>query len=79
MLEYFPSNYHEPYFRTYVREDFPSIASGHGLRHRNDKAAFLSKVMVFDKQTHNGQAEQPGARGYRKARAVDAARIIADD
>jgi hypothetical protein len=49
MLEHFPVNYHEPYYSTYLKEDFPVIASCYGLMHRHDKAAFLSKVMVFDK------------------------------
>jgi ubiquinone/menaquinone biosynthesis C-methylase UbiE len=49
MLERFPQLYHEPYYRSYVGEDFPSIARGVGLTHRRDTKAFVSKVMVFDK------------------------------
>jgi ubiquinone/menaquinone biosynthesis C-methylase UbiE len=52
MLEHFPMNYHEPYFSTYIREDFSTIAGHYGLVHRPDTAAFLSKVMVFDKNAH---------------------------
>jgi ubiquinone/menaquinone biosynthesis C-methylase UbiE len=48
-LELFPQNFHEPYFSTYVKEDFRRLASGHGLVHRRDVPAFVSKVMVFDK------------------------------
>jgi ubiquinone/menaquinone biosynthesis C-methylase UbiE len=49
MLERFPGNYHEPYYSTYLREDFPAIAGCSGLSHHGDTKAFVSKVMVFDK------------------------------
>ncbi|MBZ0139471.1 MAG: class I SAM-dependent methyltransferase [Pseudorhodoplanes sp.] len=49
MLTSFPQRYHEPYFESYVSEDFPAIARGVGLVHRGDTKAFVSKVMVFDK------------------------------
>jgi ubiquinone/menaquinone biosynthesis C-methylase UbiE len=49
MLERFPQNYHEPYFLSYLGEDFPAIARRHGMTHRHDTKAFISKVMVFDK------------------------------
>ena len=49
MLDRFPQLYHEPYYESYVREDFPAIARRHGLIHRYDTKAFVSKVMVFDK------------------------------
>ena len=48
-LERFPRNYHEPYYRSYVREDFAAIARGCGLTFRRSTKAFVSKVMVFDK------------------------------
>jgi ubiquinone/menaquinone biosynthesis C-methylase UbiE len=50
MLELFPQNYHEPYYGSYLREDFGAIASGCGLTHVRDVNAFVSKVMVFDKR-----------------------------
>jgi ubiquinone/menaquinone biosynthesis C-methylase UbiE len=50
MLESFPQRYHEPYFESYIGEDFPAIARGFGLAHRGDTKAFVSKVMVFDKE-----------------------------
>jgi ubiquinone/menaquinone biosynthesis C-methylase UbiE len=50
MLERFPQHYHEPYYRSYVSEDFPAIARRYGLAHRHDTKAFVSKVMVFDKR-----------------------------
>jgi ubiquinone/menaquinone biosynthesis C-methylase UbiE len=49
LLERFPQNYHEPYFESYLDEDFAGIAKTHGLTHVRDEPAFVSKVMVFDK------------------------------
>ena len=49
LLELFPQNYHEPYYRSYILEDFGALASGCGLAHTRDFNAFVSKVMVFDK------------------------------
>ena len=49
ILERFPQNYHEPYYASYLGEDFAAIARGVGLMHRRDVKAFVSKVMVFDK------------------------------
>jgi ubiquinone/menaquinone biosynthesis C-methylase UbiE len=49
MLERFPRDYHEPYFLSYLTEDFPSVARDVGLVHRRDTRAYVSKVMVFDK------------------------------
>ena len=50
MLERFPQLYHEPYYQSYLREDFPAIARRCGLAHRRDTKAYVSKVMVFDKR-----------------------------
>ncbi len=49
LLERFPQNYHEPYFESYLDEDFTAIAGAQGLTHVRDEPAFVSKVMVFDK------------------------------
>jgi len=49
VLERFPHNYHEPYYASYIDEDFPAIARETGLTHVRDLKAFVSKVMVFDK------------------------------
>ena len=51
LLELFPQNYHEPYYRSYIVEDFGALASGYGLTHTRHVKAFVSKVMVFDKPT----------------------------
>jgi ubiquinone/menaquinone biosynthesis C-methylase UbiE len=49
MLERFPHNFHEPYYLSYLKEDFAAIAKGCGLSHVRDVNAFVAKVMVFDK------------------------------
>jgi ubiquinone/menaquinone biosynthesis C-methylase UbiE len=49
LLELFPQNYHEPYFLSYIDEDFGALAGACGLNHVRDVKAFVSKVMVFDK------------------------------
>jgi ubiquinone/menaquinone biosynthesis C-methylase UbiE len=49
MLELFPQNYHEPYYTSYLKEDFAALAADCGLAHVRDVNAFVSKVMVFDK------------------------------
>jgi ubiquinone/menaquinone biosynthesis C-methylase UbiE len=50
MLELFPRSYHEPYYNSYLKEDFRTIAASCGLTHIRDVNAFVSKVMVFDKR-----------------------------
>jgi ubiquinone/menaquinone biosynthesis C-methylase UbiE len=54
MLERFPKLYHEPYYHSYIREDFAAIAQSYRLASRPDVMAYLSKVMVFDKLTSGG-------------------------
>jgi ubiquinone/menaquinone biosynthesis C-methylase UbiE len=49
MLELFPQNYHEPYYASYIREDFAGLARVCGLTPAREVKAFVSKVMVFDK------------------------------
>jgi ubiquinone/menaquinone biosynthesis C-methylase UbiE len=49
LLELFPQNYHEPYYRSYTNEDFSALAKRYGLTHIKNVKAFVSKVMVFDK------------------------------
>ena len=46
---YFLRGYHEPYYVSYLKEDFGAIATACGLTHIRDVNAFVSKVMVFDK------------------------------
>jgi ubiquinone/menaquinone biosynthesis C-methylase UbiE len=50
LLELFPQSYHEPYYLSYLKEDFAALAAKCGLVHVRDVTAFISKVMVFDKQ-----------------------------
>lgn len=49
LLERFPQNYHEPYYASYLDEDFVAIARDCGLTHARNVNVFVSKVMVFDK------------------------------
>ncbi|MFZ3223939.1 MAG: methyltransferase domain-containing protein [Xanthobacteraceae bacterium] len=51
LLDLFPQNYHEPYYRSYANEDFSALAKRCGLTHIKNVKAFVSKVMVFDKPT----------------------------
>jgi ubiquinone/menaquinone biosynthesis C-methylase UbiE len=60
LLELFPQNYHEPYYSSYLDEDFAALARDCGLGHVRDVNAFISKVIVFDK---------PAARGRRRKAA----------
>lgn len=53
VLARFPQSYHEPYFESYVSEDFRTMARRCGLKHQRDTRAFVSKVMVFDKKAEN--------------------------
>ncbi|MFL6821086.1 MAG: class I SAM-dependent methyltransferase [Xanthobacteraceae bacterium] len=50
MLELFPRSYHEPYYSSYLKEDFRAAAADCGLTHIRDVNAYVSKVMVFDKR-----------------------------
>ena len=54
LLELFPQNYHEPYYSSYLDEDFIALARDGGLNHVRDVNAFISKVMVFDKPPASG-------------------------
>lgn len=49
MLEYFPVGFHEPYFGSYLNEDFVALFGEAGLAHEETELAFLTKVMRFSK------------------------------
>jgi len=49
LLALFPQNYHEPYYESYIEEDFRALAADCGLSHVRNVKAFVSKIMVFDK------------------------------
>jgi len=49
LLELFSQRYHEPYFLSYIDDDFAAVARDCGLVPASETIAFLSKVMVFDK------------------------------
>jgi ubiquinone/menaquinone biosynthesis C-methylase UbiE len=45
MLEYFPVGFHEPYFASYLAEDFPALFAAAGLAPEATELAFLTKVL----------------------------------
>ncbi|HEX7777110.1 MAG TPA: class I SAM-dependent methyltransferase [Parvibaculum sp.] len=49
LLEFFPIGFHEPYFGSYLAEDFPALFARAGLAVEETTPAFLSKVMTFRK------------------------------
>jgi ubiquinone/menaquinone biosynthesis C-methylase UbiE len=49
MLEYFPVGFHEPYFGSYLKEDFAALFAEAGLEPEETELAFLTKVMLFRK------------------------------
>ncbi len=50
MLEYFPVGFHEPYFSSYLKEDFAALFAEAGLDLEESEQAFLTKVMRFRKR-----------------------------
>jgi ubiquinone/menaquinone biosynthesis C-methylase UbiE len=54
LLEWFPVQFHEPYFAGYVREDLPRLFSEAGLAVEANWTAFLSKVLVVRKPERTG-------------------------
>jgi ubiquinone/menaquinone biosynthesis C-methylase UbiE len=49
LLEFFPIGFHEPYFNSYLAENFETLFAREGLTQASATPAFLSKVMVFRK------------------------------
>ena len=49
LLQLFPQKYHEPYYASYTKEDFRTLALAYGLAHVGSVMAFVSKIMVFTK------------------------------
>lgn len=47
MLEYFPVGFHEPYFSSYLNEDFAALFGEAGFALEETETAFLTKVMRF--------------------------------
>jgi len=50
MLEYFPVGFHEPYFGSYLKEDFAALFAEVGLEVEETELAFLTKVMRLRKR-----------------------------
>lgn len=55
LLELFPQNYHEPYYSSYINENFNALASNYHLKPVRNVRAFDSKVMAFDKPARRGK------------------------
>jgi len=49
VLENFPSRFHEPFYRQYLREDLAALFRDAGLQVESSWASYLSKVMVCRK------------------------------
>ena len=47
MLEYFPVGFHEPYFGSYLNEDFVALFAEAVFKLEQTELAFLTKVMRF--------------------------------
>jgi ubiquinone/menaquinone biosynthesis C-methylase UbiE len=50
MLEYFPVGFHEPYFASYLKEDFAALFGEFGFEVEETELAFLTKVTRFRKR-----------------------------
>ncbi|MBX3510485.1 MAG: class I SAM-dependent methyltransferase [Hyphomonadaceae bacterium] len=50
MLEYFPVGFHEPFYASYLKEDFAALFAEVGLAREGEELAFLTKVMRFRKR-----------------------------
>ncbi len=50
MLGYFPVGFHEPFFGSYLNEDFAALFAEAGLELEDTELAFLTKVMRFRKR-----------------------------
>jgi len=59
LLELFPTLYHEPYYRDYTRTDLAALFEDAGLRLLQTDRAFMSKVMVFGKESGPVPHERP--------------------
>jgi ubiquinone/menaquinone biosynthesis C-methylase UbiE len=79
MLENFPSNFHEPYYASYIREDLRQLFGEAGLAVTAAEPAFLSKLVVAQRAVSdigNGAAErgnaEPGGQGETSGEADNA-------
>ena len=61
LLELFPQSFHEPYYLSYIKEDFAALCQDRGLTYIRNAKAFVSKVIVFDKPA------EPAATATRAA------------
>jgi hypothetical protein len=45
LLELFPQSFHEPYYLSYIKEDFAALCQDRGLTYIRNARAFVSKVI----------------------------------
>ncbi len=50
LLEFFPVAFHEPYFSTYLDEDFESLFASVGLSEVRRQTGYLTKMTMFEKR-----------------------------
>jgi len=50
LLEFFPHGFHEPYFSSYVEEDFDAICARESLVHESASLSYLTKMIAWKKQ-----------------------------
>lgn len=68
LLEAFQAGFHEPYFGSYVDEDFVTLFGKAGLVHEETTPAFLSKVMVFRREEKAAKGTTAKASPRRRKR-----------
>ena len=49
LLEYFPEGFHEPYFRSYLTENFDQMFSAAGLKAEPVLTSFLTRIQTWEK------------------------------
>ena len=49
LLEFFPVAFHEPYFTSYLEEDFAALFARMGLSRIDQQTGYLTKMAVFEK------------------------------
>ncbi len=50
MIEYFPVSFHEPFYRSYQKEDLPALFDAAGFTLEASRVAFLTKCLLFRKR-----------------------------
>jgi ubiquinone/menaquinone biosynthesis C-methylase UbiE len=51
LLDSFPLNFHEPFYRSYLAEDLAEMFASAGFRHVRMEPQFMSKLLVFERDS----------------------------